>query len=167
MAAAGQHVLEGILDAGDAAVVEIGEAHHVAHQRAQRIDALFLGLEIKAGNSKPRHIHLLARRQIALQPDEGLVGGELGLQLRLAEVGQHAGQFLRRLVGIQHLAGIGEQRERREAGGQHHAIAIDDVGALGDRGHRALIGQARLAHILQQGDIDQPADDGQERQCEQ
>ena len=53
MAPAGQHVVEGTLDAGEPLSSTIGEADHMADERAHGIDALFLGLEIEAGNAEP------------------------------------------------------------------------------------------------------------------
>ena len=151
--AALQQVVERALDAGEAAAVDIGEADQVRGERAVRIDALGLRLEIDAGQAEAVDRLLLARRQVALQPDEAAVGVELGGGRGDVEVRQHRVQHLRGLVRILHLARVGIERGGGEAGRQHHAVAVDDVGAVGlDLGLRHHRG---LGAVRQQRDGDQ------------
>ena len=48
-----QHVVERLLDAGEAVIVDIGEAGDVGGEPALRIDAPILLLEIEAGQAEP------------------------------------------------------------------------------------------------------------------
>src|SRR3546814_15540621 len=84
-----------------------GEADHVRRQRAVRIEALLLALEVEAGNAEGVDGVLLARRQVALQPDEAAPAGELGAQLGGAELRQHFGELLGGRSGVAHVLRIG------------------------------------------------------------
>ena len=83
-----QNVVEGLFDAGEALVVDAGETDHVGRQGAVRIKAPMLALEIESGNAKPVDRMLLARRQIALKPDEGTLAGQLGGKAGRTGIGQ-------------------------------------------------------------------------------
>ncbi len=140
----------------------------MARQRTHRIDAPLVGLEVESLDPEPRHVELLARRQVALQPDEALVCAELDLELGGAEARDRGGKLLGRFGGIADLARIGEERRGLEAGRQHHPVAVDDVGALGDGGgERRLPGDARLGAVTEQGNVHQPARDGEEGESEE
>ena len=52
---------------------------------------------------------LLGRRDLALDPDEAGVAGELLAERRGIEVGQHAGDQLGRLVGVDDVARLGDR----------------------------------------------------------
>src|SRR5690606_11722699 len=73
LVAPSQLLVESLLDAGDAASVDIGEPDDMGGQRAQGIDPLLLGLEGDAGNAQPVDLVMLTGRQPALEPDEAPV----------------------------------------------------------------------------------------------
>ena len=52
------------------------------------------------------------------------------------EIGQHGGEQLDRLVDVDQLARLGEQRGRLHVGGEDLAVAVEDVGPRG--GDRVL-----------------------------
>src|SRR3546814_9779090 len=78
---AAEHIVERLIDAGEALVVDTGEADHVRRQRTVRIKALLFALEVEARNAEGIHSVFLARRQVALQPHEAALARELGAQL--------------------------------------------------------------------------------------
>ena len=146
------------LDAGDADIVDIGEAEHVRGGVGVRIDALVLGQEADARDAEAMHLGLLARRDLALDPDEALLRAELVAQIRGVEVRQHGGQQLDRLVLVDDVARLGEDRDHLHVGGQHLAVAVDDVGP--GRGNLGRSGTAHLARVLaRHGEIDEPPAD--------
>ena len=72
---------------------------------------------------------LLARRDLALDIGELGVGGEKLPQPTAVEVGEDGGEQLRRLVGIDHVARLGEERGGADVGRERLPVAVDDVGA--------------------------------------
>ena len=103
---------------------------------AVRIDALVLGEEADAGNAEPVNLALLLGRDLALEPDEAALGGEPLAQFLGVEIGQLGGELLFRVVDVDQLARLGEQRRRLHVGGEDGAVAVDDVGPGG--GDRVL-----------------------------
>ena len=89
------HAVDVFLDAGDAHIVHVGEAEHVGGGLRVRIDALVLGQEADARDAEAVHLGLLARRDLALDPDEALLRAELVAQVRGVEIGQHGGRAAR------------------------------------------------------------------------
>ena len=63
---AAQAVVERLLDAGDAVVVDVDKAEDVRQVMALRIDARLLALEIEAGDAEAQDLPLLMRRQLAV-----------------------------------------------------------------------------------------------------
>ena len=167
LVAVAQHLVERLLDAAQPVIVDVGESHDMRDQRPLGIDAALLGLEVEAGDAQPVDRILLARRQVALQPDEGVVGAELGGELRLAELGQHLDQPLGRLRRVRDLVGVGVERRGCQAGREHHPVAVEDVGSLGRQHRRGGAGDARLCAVLHDGDGDQADGDHQEGDGEQ
>ncbi len=162
-AAALQHFVERLLHAGEAFAVDIGEADHMGGQRALRIDAALVALEINPRDAEPVHVILLARREMAPDPHEGTVARELGLHFRLAQLGQHRDQLAGGFAGVDHMLRIGVERRRGERGRQQFAVAVDDVGAHGrGRAGARRLGDARLVALLQHGDVGEPHADGAE-----
>jgi hypothetical protein len=87
-----QPLFEGLLDPGEAPVVHAGEADHMRGQRAVRIDPVRLVLEVEPGDAETIDLVLLARCQLALEPDEGPVGRELGGELGPRDLRQGRGK---------------------------------------------------------------------------
>ncbi len=79
-------------------VVHIGEAEHGAAASAVRIDALVLGQEADAGDAEAVHLGLLARRDLALDPDEALFVPSLLRRSVASRSGSTAVEQLDRLV---------------------------------------------------------------------
>src|ERR1700675_2955783 len=76
-------IVEPLLDTGDALVVDVDVADDVRHFGPARIHALVLGQKAEARPAKPVHFLLLARGNLALQPDEAAPRGEPFAQIRV------------------------------------------------------------------------------------
>ena len=76
------------LDAGDALVVDVGEAENMGGDRAVRVDAPVLRQEADAGQAETEDFVLFLRRDVALDPDETLARAEPLAQLLRIEVRQ-------------------------------------------------------------------------------
>jgi hypothetical protein len=120
-----------------------------------------LALEVQAGQSQAIDLVLLARRQVALQPDEAAVEAELGAQLARRQLRQNAGQRRGGLLDVHDQSRIGVERLGRQCAGEHHAVAVDDVGAAGIEGLGRLA--ARHPRLVE---LDEPQADRQKRQGE-
>ena len=120
--------VEPFLDAGDALVVDVDVADQVRHLGAVRIDALVLGEEADARQAELVDFAALLRRDLALEPDEALARTDAVAHFGRIEIGQHRGQQLDRLVDVDDLARLGEQRRRAHVGREDHAVAVEDVG---------------------------------------
>lgn len=143
-------------------------------QIAMGIDPAFALFEMQARNAQGVDVVLLPWRQVAAQIDEGFGPLDAGAHVVGIHVGQGGGQLLRRLghvdTGFDHVLRTGVQRHGGQAGGQHGAIAVGDVGPA----HFQVLGpglgqRARLGRIaVEDGDIDHAsaddAEDGQENQ---
>ena len=64
------------LDAGDALIVDIGEAEHMRADRSVGIDALVFGDQADARQSEMEDFVALMRRHLALHPNEALLRAE-------------------------------------------------------------------------------------------
>ena len=125
--------------------------------RAAGIEAALLGAEADAGKPELQDIVLLLRRELAPQPDEARAAFQLVVGLLDFDVGEHGRKLLDHLVGVDDAARLGKQRCRPDVGGQHIAVAVDDVGPRG--GHPA--GRAaRGVRVLQAELYQPPADRG-------
>ena len=122
---------------------------------AVRVDALVLGQEADARDAEAVHLGLLARRDLALDPDEALLRAELLAQLARVEIRQHGGEELDRLVLVDDVARLGEDRDHLDVGRQHLAVAVDDVGPrrrdLGRRGAAELAAACRSSPRASRG----------------
>ena len=58
------------------------------------------------------------------------------------EIGQHAGEQLGRLVGIEDVARLGIERRHVDVGRQDLAVAVDDVGPAGGDGRVGIVAGA-------------------------
>ena len=130
-------VVDVLLHTGDADIVEVGRADDVGGGDPVRIDALVVGQEADAGDAEAVNLRLLLGRQLALDPDEAdallaRLLRELGAQLRGVQLGQHGGEEFDRLVLVVDVAGLGEDRDGTDVGGEDLAVSVDDVGP--DRG---------------------------------
>jgi hypothetical protein len=152
---AAQGLLEGLLDAGQALVVDIGEAHDMGGERAVRIDPFLLALEVEARDAETVDPILFARRQLAFQPDEGTLGGELHRGGAGRELRQNGGQPIGDQRWIADLPGIGVERGGRQGRGEHGAVTVDNIGPY--RGMLAgprRLGQAWLLARSQQAEAE-------------
>ena len=125
---------------------------------AGRIDALVLAQEADAGNAEAMDVLLLLRRDFALQPDKALLARQPLAHFAGVEIGQRRGQEFDRLVLVDDAARFAEQRRRLDVGGEHLAVAVDDIRPRG--GDRVLRrGAARAVIVADHGEHDQPRRD--------
>ena len=164
-----QGVVERFFDPGDATVVDVDEAEHVGEHPAQWVDPQILALKCDAGEAQAVDGRLLARREVALDPDEAAIALELDLERGAADAGQHGGQLGDRLVGVEHQSGIGVDRRGRQVGGEQHAVAVDDVVAVepSARRRRCPVGEARLQPVADDREVDQAGGDDEVGEHEQ
>ena len=139
-------IVQPLLHPGDALVVDVDEPDQMRDRRTGRIDPLVLAQEADAGNAELVDVLLLLRRDLALQPDKTLARRQARARLRLVEVRQRRGQKFDRLVLVDDAPGLTEQARRLDVGGEHLAVAVDDIGPRGrDRVLRA--GAARAVAV--------------------
>ncbi len=117
-----------LLDAGDALVVEIGEAQHVGGERAVGVDPPVLGQEADAragrgGRPPPAAAGVMPR----LTHTKPLREPEPVRSSLRVDVGQHGGQQLDRLVLVDDAARFGEDRHGLDVGRHDLAVAVEDV----------------------------------------
>ena len=124
-------VVEPFLHPGDALVVDIDQADQMRDFGAGRIDPLVLAQEADAGNAEAVNVLLLLRRDFALQPDEALLRRQPLAHFAGVEIRQRRGQQLDRLVLVDDAARLAEQARRLDVGGEHLAVAVDDIGPRG------------------------------------
>ncbi len=117
------------LHAGDAAVVDIDVTDDMRGRRATRIETALFGPETDAGNAERQDLALLFRGQLAAQPLETRIRGQLRIGAFDVEVVQNRRQLLDHFVGVDDLVGLGKQRNRADVGRQNRAVAVDEVGA--------------------------------------
>ena len=128
-------------------ILDVIEADDVGRHLAFRVKASRLRLLVYTGNPQLRNFGCGLERYLTLEVDEGLVlVSELLVQLfgghlkQLGELLQFGG---RRLVGVFRYCPNGA---RRNAGGQHDAIAILDLAATRGQRQRALVPARALCH---------------------
>ena len=124
-------IVQPLLHAGDALVVDVDQADQMRDRRAGGIDALVLAQEPDAGNAEAVDVLLLLRRDFALQPDKALARRQPLAHFAGVEIRQRRGQKLDRLVLVDDAARLAEQARRLDVGGQHLAVAVDDIGPCG------------------------------------
>jgi hypothetical protein len=122
-------IVEPFLHPGDALVVDINQADQMRDFGAGRIDPLVLAQEADAGNAEAMDVILLLRGDFPLQPDEALLRQQPFAHFAGVEIRQRGGEQLDRLVLVDDPARLAEQARRLDVGGEHHAVAVDDVGA--------------------------------------
>ncbi|MGY3456969.1 hypothetical protein ACVWW5_002419 [Bradyrhizobium sp. LM3.4] len=165
-------IVEPLLHAGDALVVDVDETDEVGDLVAGRIDALVLAQEADAGNAELVDVLLLLRRDLTLEPDEALARRQALANLDLVEVGHGGGQELDRLILVDDAARLPEQARRFDVGREDRAVAIDDVGPRG-RDHLLRRGAARAVGVGADREHHEPAadqgvdrDEGEHRQAD-
>ena len=121
-------VVDILLHAGDALIVDVHMADDVGRGAAARIEAPLLGAEADAGDAERMDLLLLARGDLALQPGKAGFARQAGVQHARVEIGQHRHQEFGRLIGIDDAARLGEQRGRADVGGQNLAVAVEKIG---------------------------------------
>ena len=99
---------------------------------ALRIDALLGSLKGQSGEPQAVDLVLLARGQVALDPDETAGRGQAGGELFAIEIGQDRNDLGGGFVQVEDFARVGVKRHHRQAGGEQNAVAVDDVGPRGD-----------------------------------
>src|SRR5205807_9319344 len=124
-------IVEPLLYAGDALVVDVDRTDEVGDLVAGRIDALVLAQEADAGQAELVDVLLLLRRDLALQPAEALARRQALAHLGLVEVWHRRGQKLDRLVLVDDAARLAEHAGGLDVGREDRAIAVDDVGPRG------------------------------------
>ena len=127
-------VVEPFLHPGDALVVDVDQADQMRDFGAGGIDPLVLAQEADAGNAEAVNFLLLLRRDFALQPDEALFRRQPFAHFAGVEVRQRRGEELDRLVLVDDPARLAEQARRLDVGGEHLAVAVDDVRPRGGDG---------------------------------
>ena len=133
--------------------------------RAAGIEAAVLGEEADAGDAEGVDLLLLLGRDLALDPDEAGVAGEALPERGDVEIGQHPGDRFGGFVGIDDVARLAIERRGLDIGGEHLAVAVDEVRpAGGDRGVGIDAGGAgRRLHDAEHGEA---ADDHREGERE-
>ena len=165
-------VVQPLLHAGDALVVDVDEADQMRDFGAGRIDALVLAQEADAGNAEAVDVLLLLRRDFALQPDKALARRQAVAHFAGVEVRQRRGQKFDRLVLVDDAARLAEQARRLDVGGEHLAVAVDDIGPRGrDRvlrrgAARAVAVGADRKHHETSGEHGIDAGEGQDRKSD-
>ena len=133
----GQRAFEGLLDAGDTVIIDVGESHDMRSGATLRIDPAVLGDEAESRNSETVDSVLLLRSQPPAYPGEMRRSGKTRTQDLAVDIGKDTGEIGDRRVRVDDLLGIGINGRRREAGRQDDAVTIDDVAAA-DRLRRRL-----------------------------
>jgi len=119
--------VEPFLHPGDALVVDIDQTDQMRDFGAGGVNALVLAQEADAGNAEAMNFLLLQRRDFALQPDEALLRRQPVAHFAGVEIRQCRGQKLDRFVLVDDPARLAEQAGRLDVGGEHLAIAVDDI----------------------------------------
>ena len=114
-------------DAGNAVVVDIGEAEHMGGKRSVRIDALVFRHEDDAWKAKPEDFLALLGRDGALDPDKALARPQALAQLARIQPRQHGGEKLDGFILVDDAARLRKNRHGLHVGCQHVAIAVDHV----------------------------------------
>ena len=126
-------LVEPLLDAGNAAVVDVDQADDLRDGGAVRVDALVLVEEADARDAEMADFVLLLRRDLALEPDEAALGGEPLAQFLGVQIGQRGGEPLDGVVDVDQLARLGKQRGRLHVGSDNRVVAVEDVGPRGGK----------------------------------
>ena len=101
-------IVEPLLHAGDALVVDIDETDQMRDFGAGGIDALVLAQEADAGNAEAVDFLLLLRRDFTLQPHKTLARGNAIADFADIEIRQGRGQQLDRFVLVDDTARLGK-----------------------------------------------------------
>ena len=159
--------VEPFLHPGDALVVGVDQTDQMRDFGAGRVDALVLAQKADAGNTEAVNFLLLVRRDLALQPDKALFRRQPFAHFGGVEIRQRRRQKLHRFVLVDDPARFAEQAGRLDVGGEHLAVAIDDVGA---RGRDGVLGggAARAVTVADGRKHHQPAADHRidRRECQ-
>ena len=150
--------VEPFLHPGDALVVDIDQADQMRDFGAGGIDPLVLAQEADAGNAEAVNFLLLLRRDFALQPDEALLRRQPVAHFAGVEIRQRRGQKLDRFVLVDDPARLAEQARRLDVGGEHLAVAVDDIRPRGRDGVLRR-GPARAVAVADGREHDQPPAD--------
>ena len=143
--------VEHLLDAGGAdhlgglhALAAVaGAAEDVGGERAVRVEPRLARAEHEAGLAEIVDELALLGGDRALDPEEAAAVAEAGEQVVGVEVGEDLGERGGGAGGVDHLARLGVERGGDDVGREHRAVAVDDLGALGEDRRRAGAG-ARL-----------------------
>ncbi len=122
-------IVEPLLDAGGALVVDIDVADEMRDLGAVRIVALVFVEEADAGQTLVVDFVLLLRRDVALEPDETPPRRQPVAQFGGVEIGQIGGQKFDRFVDVDQPARFGVERGHAHVGRQDFAAAVENVGA--------------------------------------
>ena len=150
--------VEPFLHPGDALVVDIDQTDQMRDFGAGGVNALVLAQEADAGNAEAMNFLLLQRRDFALQPDKALLRRQPVAHFAGVEIRQCRGQKLDRFVLVDDPARLAEQARRLDVGGEHLAIAVDDIRP---RGRDGVLRRrtARAMAVADDGEHDQPSAD--------
>ena len=124
---------------------------------AGRIDALVLAQEADAGNAELVDVLLLLRRDLALQPDKTLARRQAR---RAPPLSSRSGSAAVRSSIASSLSmmrlRLAEQARRLDVGGEHLAVAVDDIGPRG-RNRVLRAGAARAVAVGADREHHQPS----------
>ena len=163
----------GRFEAGEAGVVEPDVSEHVRRQLLLRVVAPALLDEADALQLQRLHALRFVGRDLPREIDELRVAAQALrhlLALPRAAVVERAAHELRDLVRVLDFRGIGEDAVGVDAVGEHLAVAVDDLAALGRRGDRAHvlpIGARLHVGVIDDLQVDQPRLDADRPQHEE
>ena len=142
----------GLLDAGEADIVNIREADQMRRGFALGIYPALLAQKLQAGLAEAIDFVCLAWRQVSADPDEPAVAGKAKLGLGTVEPGHDLGQACGGCCRGADQSGISIERVGLEVGRQHDAVAVDDIGAQQWRTDGGAAARA-LGRAFQQADL--------------
>src|SRR5690606_37593765 len=116
---------------GNTLVIDIDEAKDMGGSGTARIEAALLGAETKAWHAKRQNVCLLARRELAAQPDKACIAVELAVGLSIIEVRQDRLELLDRLINVDDAARLGEEGGGLDISRQNLPVTIEDVRTRG------------------------------------
>ncbi len=112
---------------GDADIVGVYVTQNMRGNRAIGVDSHIFRREADAGKTEVENLRLLLRRHMPLDPDEAFLRAETLAQLFGVDVRQHRGDHLDGFVLVDNTPGFGEDRHGFDVGGEHVAVAVDQV----------------------------------------
>ena len=124
-----ERAVDVLFHAGDAVIVDVDAAEHMRSGRSAGIETAVLDAKADAGNTELMDGLLLPGRDLSLDICELGVARQNLPQSSAVEVGKDGGDHLRRLVGVDHVARLGEERGGADIGGERLPVAVDYVGA--------------------------------------